>query len=600
MATRVAVIGGTFIRPGVSKNGRLYTAENIGKAVGRMQTAAVNGELPLSMYTSHGTAFKDDALAQIGKITHVEQMPDGSARFEADIADTTAGKDIANLAIGKYIKGVSIRGMWGSDPYETDDGHMTADDLIIRGVDFTNSPGVEGAEIDFAALAESFSGHDADGKSGLIFESVDDAEIVEVLELDAGITLNREAAENLVRAASALAEALDFDLDADLSEASKSPYGSVNYADPGYQSDGVKRYPIDTAAHVRAAWSYINQSKNAGKYTSQQVGRIKGKIKSAAKKFNINIQSESEALTRDIQDILEAYASSSWDNGQGSGSVSGYTNEPGDLPKVAQRVAMAAMAALSALDPDQDGDIDLEDFSSSQEEAGAQGDPDDSMSGGATCAVCNASMPSDAMYCPTCGVAVPGAESTGDSSDPLDNNKELHVSTETTETSATESEVETSATERTIPEADVQAMIQSAVEAALAANRAADEAAAAEAAAAAAEAEVITTEETTETQETEVESTFTHAQVQEMIEAAASKAVEEARAAAVDGFRNNPTRKGMVTTEAGDVEVELTNETLADLNSREWEKVQEEFWNKTAFFTRKREQLAQRAGLNAF
>lgn len=34
----------------------------------------------------------------------------------------------------------------------------------------------------------------------------------------------------------------------------KEPYGSVAYADPGYQSDGKKRYPIDTEAHIRAAW----------------------------------------------------------------------------------------------------------------------------------------------------------------------------------------------------------------------------------------------------------------------------------------------------------------------------------------------------------
>src|SRR6185312_5147778 len=40
-------------------------------------------------------------------------------------------------------------------------------------------------------------------------------------------------------------------------KASKTPYGDVAYADPGYQSDKKKRYPIDSADHVRAAWSYI-------------------------------------------------------------------------------------------------------------------------------------------------------------------------------------------------------------------------------------------------------------------------------------------------------------------------------------------------------
>lgn len=72
----------------------------------------------------------------------------------------------------------------------------------------------------------------------------------------------------------------------------KQPYGNVTYADPGYQKDKVKRYPINTAKHVKAAWSYINQKKNAAKYTPSQVSAIKGRIKSAAKKFGIKIGSD--------------------------------------------------------------------------------------------------------------------------------------------------------------------------------------------------------------------------------------------------------------------------------------------------------------------
>ena len=43
-------------------------------------------------------------------------------------------------------------------------------------------------------------------------------------------------------------------------KSANKPYGKVSYADPGYQEDGKARYPIDSAAHCRAAWSYINQS----------------------------------------------------------------------------------------------------------------------------------------------------------------------------------------------------------------------------------------------------------------------------------------------------------------------------------------------------
>lgn len=67
--------------------------------------------------------------------------------------------------------------------------------------------------------------------------------------------------------------------------ADKEPYGDVEYADPGYQKDGQKRYPIDTEEHVRAAWSYINQEKNASQYTSEQVKHIKGRIVAAWKRL---------------------------------------------------------------------------------------------------------------------------------------------------------------------------------------------------------------------------------------------------------------------------------------------------------------------------
>ncbi len=64
----------------------------------------------------------------------------------------------------------------------------------------------------------------------------------------------------------------------------KKPYGDVEYADPGYQKDGKKRYPINTPEHIRAAWSYINKSNNCSEYTPAQCSHIKSKIVSAWKK----------------------------------------------------------------------------------------------------------------------------------------------------------------------------------------------------------------------------------------------------------------------------------------------------------------------------
>lgn len=75
----------------------------------------------------------------------------------------------------------------------------------------------------------------------------------------------------------------------DLADA-KQPYGDVEYADPGYQPDKVKRYPIDTEAHARAAWSYIHQASNADKYSADQLSQIRIRIAAALKKFGVETQ----------------------------------------------------------------------------------------------------------------------------------------------------------------------------------------------------------------------------------------------------------------------------------------------------------------------
>ncbi len=67
---------------------------------------------------------------------------------------------------------------------------------------------------------------------------------------------------------------------------SKKPYGDVTYADP---KNG--KYPIDTEAHARAAWSYINQADNAAVYPLNGVtlSEVKDRIKAACKKFGIDV-----------------------------------------------------------------------------------------------------------------------------------------------------------------------------------------------------------------------------------------------------------------------------------------------------------------------
>jgi HK97 family phage prohead protease len=76
-----------------------------------------------------------------------------------------------------------------------------------------------------------------------------------------------------------------------------------NFADPGYLDregkpakggNGVKRYPLNSAARVRNAAARFAQNK--GRYSSEQQSAIMGKIRSAAKKFGVEISDESKAM----------------------------------------------------------------------------------------------------------------------------------------------------------------------------------------------------------------------------------------------------------------------------------------------------------------
>ena len=70
-------------------------------------------------------------------------------------------------------------------------------------------------------------------------------------------------------------------------ERGEAEYGDVKFADPTNN-----KYPIDTEEHVRAAWSYINHKDNASKYDRDEIETIKSRIKRAAKKFDIEIETD--------------------------------------------------------------------------------------------------------------------------------------------------------------------------------------------------------------------------------------------------------------------------------------------------------------------
>lgn len=85
---------------------------------------------------------------------------------------------------------------------------------------------------------------------------------------------------------------------------SKKPYGDVEYADP---KNG--KYPIDTEEHARAAWSYINQAKNAAVYPLNGVtlSEVKDRIKAACKHFGIDVSDDDSGASSGRAESLMPY-----------------------------------------------------------------------------------------------------------------------------------------------------------------------------------------------------------------------------------------------------------------------------------------------------
>lgn len=73
----------------------------------------------------------------------------------------------------------------------------------------------------------------------------------------------------------------------------KEPYGNVDYADPGFRG-GTKRYPINDAAHVRAAWDYFHHAHDRDMYAPDQQAHIERAIEAAAKKYGVKLSIAAE------------------------------------------------------------------------------------------------------------------------------------------------------------------------------------------------------------------------------------------------------------------------------------------------------------------
>ena len=147
-------IKGTAIAPGVSRNGRYYSPEMISAAVEHAQPRVRAGQL--LMKSHHGA---QDTLGVVGKLTSLRVAEDGSAQFEAELADTTAARDVGALIRGPkpFVNGVSIVGEWTGPVRRVKVQGQTAETssgLSLHSVDFTATPGIDAARI----VAESLQG----------------------------------------------------------------------------------------------------------------------------------------------------------------------------------------------------------------------------------------------------------------------------------------------------------------------------------------------------------------------------------------------------------------------------------------------------------
>lgn len=394
MAARIGTITGIALIPGISRNGRLYTSENIGLAVKRAQARIDEDGAPLSMLTHH--AADDDSTQIVGRLTGITQLEDGSASYTADLADTAEARNIASLVDTRkgpaFLKGVSIRGAWlGKVRRESGpDGTPveTADDLELDGLDFTRKPGVPGARVDSFTPSGTAPAESASDGRVLITESVQEALVqTTVTEADAG------------------------------GDSSK-PFGDVTYADPGYQKDKKKRYPVDTKAHAKSAWAFVSQADNARLYTSAQLKRIKQRITKALKSFGVTVATAEGWLIDPATAVTEALAEC-WDmdsrpagdlyisltNGPTSVTVSSRLLDPHDLDLVGRAAMAGACNALLQLDPDMDADIDVPGAEPEDTDDDMDADDSTATAAGAPCPCnCGCAIPAAPGACP-CGCA---------------------------------------------------------------------------------------------------------------------------------------------------------------------------------------------------
>jgi hypothetical protein len=211
-------------------------------------------------------------------------MPDGAL---ATLADTDAGKALAALAATVQIwtcADPTHHHVAKAEAVQCIEKQAAGEDASDKSAETSGSVADASAQLeavldaDPAPTPEEIEKRAADGAAEA--QAVMDAAMKAIDAGDAALAEldKRETPEAEVPGDAAAAEGDD----AAKADKPKGDYGDVEYADPGYQDDKKPRYPIDTEAHIRSAWNYINQEKNCAKY-GDNCAKVKAKIVAAWK-----------------------------------------------------------------------------------------------------------------------------------------------------------------------------------------------------------------------------------------------------------------------------------------------------------------------------
>lgn len=145
-----------------SKNDFHYSGKLVESIVSKVSDyIAQNGSYPISMMADHPTSGTNKTLSTIGKITSIN-IEGNNAVIEAEIANTSVGKDVQELLRGKFVEGLSIRGANAKFQKVNIGGKMVKDvlEMDLKGVDLVVNPGVDGARVtDIIESDQSDSGN---------------------------------------------------------------------------------------------------------------------------------------------------------------------------------------------------------------------------------------------------------------------------------------------------------------------------------------------------------------------------------------------------------------------------------------------------------